>query len=273
MSKYKLVAFDMDGTLLNSKKEIVKDSIHAIQKAVSARKEVILSTGRGPAELTDYICQIPGLRYLDCLSGAMVYDLKEKKIIYSNPLQPEIVKNLLEIAKEEDTMIHFLTNDSIVQKSDLENMGHYNMSIYKSMFEKITQTYENIYETYHQNPFPVAKLNIYHTSTDSRRKTEERIKQSGLAVSMVYSEFSSLEVSAQGVNKGTGLKKLCQHLGLSIEETIAVGDADNDTDILKTAGLAVAMGNAKDSIKAIADVVVSDCDHNGCVEVIQNYLL
>ena len=77
----------------------------------------------------------------------------------------------------------------------------------------------------------------------------------------------------KGIDKGVGLKKLCEHLGLPLEQTIAVGDADNDTMALKTAGLSIAMGNATEPIKALADVIVADCDHNGCAEAIDKYLL
>ena len=67
--------------------------------------------------------------------------------------------------------------------------------------------------------------------------------------------------------------QLCEYLGIPVEETIAVGDADNDIEVLKTAGLAIAMGNAAEHVKAIADVMVADCDHDGCAEAIGKYLL
>ena len=90
---------------------------------------------------------------------------------------------------------------------------------------------------------------------------------------MAYSEISSLEISAQGVDKGVGLKKLCEYLDIPIDQTIAVGDADNDLGALKYAGLAIAMGNANEHVKKIADVIVADCDHEGCAEAIETYLL
>ena len=70
-----------------------------------------------------------------------------------------------------------------------------------------------------------------------------------------------------------GLEKLCEYLDLPLKQTIAVGDADNDTMALKTAGLAVAMGNATGPIRELADVIVADCDHDGCAEAIDKYLL
>jgi HAD superfamily hydrolase (TIGR01484 family) len=119
----------------------------------------------------------------------------------------------------------------------------------------------------------VLKLNLYHRDEASRARTVERIKAAGLETALALAESTSLECSAKGIDKGVGLKKLCEHLGLPLEQTIAVGDADNDTMALKTAGLAVAMGNATEPIKALADVIVADCDHNGCAEAIDKYLL
>ena len=138
---------------------------------------------------------------------------------------------------------------------------------------QITDKLENIYNSFCEEPFPVLKLNLYHRDEASRARTVERIKAAGLETALALAESTSLECSAKGIDKGVGLKKLCEHLGLPLEQTIAVGDADNDTMALKTAGLAVAMGNATEPIKALADVIVADCDHNGCAEAIDKYLL
>ena len=83
MNNYQLIAFDMDGTLLNSDKQISPETLNAIKRAGDAGKTVILCTGRNLAELNAFTEIIPGLRYLDCVSGACVYDLKEKKTLYS----------------------------------------------------------------------------------------------------------------------------------------------------------------------------------------------
>ena len=243
MSQYQLIAFDMDGTLLNSNKQISPETLNAIKLATDAGKTVILCTGRNLAELNAFTEIIPGLRYLDCVSGACVYDLKEKKTLYSQALDPGIVKKLMEFGMEEGAMIHVLSERSIVQKDQQSHMADFHMGIYQTMFDQITDKLENIYNSFCEEPFPV------------------------------LTESTSLECSDKGIDKGVGLKKLCEHLGLPLEQTIAVGDADNDTMALKTAGLAVAMGNATEPIKALADVIVADCDHNGCAEAIDKYLL
>lgn len=273
MSQYELIAFDMDGTLLNSRKEISPVTLEAMNRAVKAGKLIALSTGRCRPELTAYTRLVPGIRYLICTSGALVYDVYEKKELYKNPLEPELVKALLLLAQKEGAMMHLLDARSIVQTDQFHHMDRYGMGIYKPMYERVVTAWEDLYETYCAEPFPVEKVNFYHTDLESRERTKERIKKAGLPVIMVNAENSSLELSAAGVDKGTGLVRLCAHLGLPLQKTIAVGDADNDITILKTAGLSAAMGNALPAIKALADVEVADCDHDGCAEVIDNYLL
>ena len=110
MSQYQLIAFDMDGTLLNSDKQISPETLNAIKRAGDAGKTVILCTGRNLVELNAFTEIIPGLRYLDCVSGACVYDLKEKKTLYSQALDHGIVKKLMEFAMEEGAMMCFFQN-------------------------------------------------------------------------------------------------------------------------------------------------------------------
>ena len=273
MSQYELIAFDMDGTLLNSQKEITPRTLAALKKAAAAGKQIALSTGRCRPELTAYTALVPGIRYFICTSGALVYDVHEQKEIYKKPLEPELVRRLLEISKEEDLMVHLLDAESIVQTDRFESMGNYGMGVYKPMYERVVTVWDDLYEAYCAAPFPVEKVNFYHRDTEARERTKERLREAGLPVIMVNAEKGSLELSAEGVDKGAGLQKLCEYLKLPLDKTIAVGDADNDITILQKAGLAAAMGNALPNIKKLADVQVSDCDHDGCAEVIEKYLL
>ena len=273
MSQYELIAFDMDGTLLNSQKEITPRTLAALKKAAAAGKQIALSTGRCRPELTAYTALVPGIRYFICTSGALVYDVHEQKEIYKKPLEPELVRRLLEISKKEDLMVHLLDAESIVQTDQFESMGNYGMGVYKPMYERVVTVWDDLYEAYCAAPFPVEKVNFYHRDPEARERTKERIREAGLPVIMVNAEKGSLELSAEGVDKGAGLQKLCEYLKLPLDKTIAVGDADNDITILQKAGLAAAMGNALPNIKKLADVQVSDCDHDGCAEVIEKYLL
>ncbi|MBU5472127.1 Cof-type HAD-IIB family hydrolase [Roseburia sp. MSJ-14] len=272
MEQYKLIAFDMDGTLLNSQKKITDKACEAIQKAIDAGIIVILNTGRCVAELEEYMEVLKNIQYINSTSGALVYDRKSNKDIYSSALDVDTVKAILDIVSSKNVMIDFLTRESIVQRDKIEKMEQYRMEVYRDMFERVTVKWEDICGQYLEKPFPVAKLNIYHTSEEARNYTRQRIEELQLGVEMVNAETTSLEISAKGIDKGIGLEKLCQYLNISLSQTIVVGDADNDIGAMKKAGLAVAMGNANERIKELADVMVADNDHDGCREVIEKYI-
>lgn len=272
--QYQLIAFDMDGTLLDSNKTILPSSLTAISDAVKAGKTVILSTGRCLPELREYLPQLSEVRYLNCVSGALVLDQKTNTAIYSRSLAPAVCSQILRIVKHQDVMVHLLgETTSIIQRSHCQNMAHFGMGQYHGLFERNAEQWEDLFAQYHENPFPVAKLNLYFTDPESRQCIEQQILDEHIPVTMVHAEATSLEISAKGVSKAAGLRELCSHLNIPIAETIAVGDAPNDLEILKAAGLSIAMGNSRQEILDLADVVVSDCDHDGCAEAIYQYLL
>lgn len=273
MSKYKLIAFDMDGTLLNSKKEIDSSSIKAIKDATEQGKIVILSTGRCPSQLQMYVNLIPNLRYLNCLSGAIVYDMQEQKYIYNKTMPFDTVRTLMDITKGHDVMIELLYKDTFVQKNQCDIIEQYGMGVYKEQYQCWAMKMDNLIEEFLKAPFEVGKVNFYTKTPEERDIVFKKILDAKLDVETAYAETTSIEISSKNTDKSVGLEKLCEFLNLPIEETIAVGDADNDIGIFKKAGLKVAMGNANKNIKDLADVIVNDCDNGGCAQTIYDYLL
>lgn len=273
MSLYDLIAFDMDGTLLNSEKKISKDTLEMISLAEANGKAVCLSTGRCMPELNDYIPSIPGLRYIIGDSGTFIRDLKTGKDIYSRPLPEETASEILRriSGSGEDVMIHIHSEQSIAQRSHVARMTDYNMGVYQTMFERICFMPEDIIDFFMSAPFAPNKVNFYCRESEQRERLRRML--SDLTIEFTYVEGCSLECTPVGTSKGKGLKYLCDSLAIPIERSIAVGDADNDLEMLSYAGLAVAMGNAKDNVKAVADVIVADNDSDGCAEAIRRFLL
>ena len=269
--EYKLIAFDMDGTFLNSNKEIPIENIEAVKRAVKENKIVAISTGRGLSELKMVREKLPEIHYMIMTSGTMVYDFKENKEIYSNQLSIEEIRKILEVSKNRDILVHFLSQKAVMEKDKGHRVKDYGMGVYQPMYNEVCTFVEDIYEYFEHHPSTLEKVNLYHQTKEDREITYGLLKD--LDLSLKKAESGSLECSAKNINKGTGLKKLCEYLKIDIEETIAVGDANNDLEILEEAGLSIAMGNASDEIKRKADVVVSDHDHLGCVEAIDQYLL
>ena len=271
MKPYKMIAFDMDGTLLNSQKEVSEKTVAAMKRAMDHGFTVVLNTGRCMAELNKYF-DVVDIPYVNSVSGALVLDRRQNRAVFEKGLTPELAEQVLAIAAKEDVMIHILTEKSIVQKDAIAKMDYYQMGIYRGMFEKVTDQWESLIETYLADPFPVAKINLYHPSTEAREKTRALICEAGLSVELANSEIASLEISAEGIHKGIGLQGLCDYLKIPMSRTVVVGDADNDIGALKMAGLSVAMGNASEKIKKICDVTVADNDHDGCREAIERFL-
>jgi Cof subfamily protein (haloacid dehalogenase superfamily) len=273
VSRYNLIALDLDGTLLNSKKQLSDKTAEAVAAAVAEGKEVVINTGRGPTEVYEFLDRLPGIRYLNVLSGCMIYDLKEKKEIYSKMLDVDTMLKLFKIAELEDCMPHILSLESYVQKDHIPQMDKYNKIQYQDLYYRVANAVDNIFDFYYSDPFPSATFHTYHTDLESMYRTEQRIKNLNMDLYIACADECSLEVTPKGSNKGVGLKKLCEHLGIDISETIAVGDADNDRPALSVAGLSVAMANAEEVVKEMCDVIVSDNDHDGCAEAIYKYLL
>lgn len=273
MSKYKLITFDMDGTLLDSKKHISEGNAKAIADAVAAGKEVALCSGRSYPELEIFFDQIPGVRYLIFVSGAIVYDIEKKKYIYSNLMEKKWFDKLLEISRMEDVMIQPLGLSADMEREAVENISRYKMDAYYESYQTVMNLVDDFDEYYKKTQGEYAKFNFYHTDAEARERTKQRIREAGIPVEMVHAEETSLECNTIGTTKGFGLQKLCEYLGITTDEVISVGDADNDLQVLQTAGMAVAVGNANENVLKIADHVVADNDHDGCAEAIYKYLL
>lgn len=270
--KYDLISLDMDGTLLNREHRISQRTKEAIDYAVSQGKTVVISTGRSTAELVDYEKELEQIRYYICENGALLFNSFEKQIIYSIAIPPEIVSEILNLAEPEDAMIYIASNgQNMSNRSDVLRMEHFHMGQYKEHALKTAVLHEDIIASYRKEHFPVEKMNLSCVSVELRESLYNSLKS--LPLTIAYSEESALEISPRHVTKALGLQKLCDYLCIPLEKTIAVGDSNNDTDIMKAAGLSVAMGNSFPNIKELCDVTVADNNHDGCAEAIEKYLL
>lgn len=271
-NNYQLLSLDMDGTLLNSAKQIPPETTVAIQELMKRGVEVVVGTGRGLAELADYRDAFKGMHYGLLVSGGLLYDFQQEKPLTLHALSLEQCQRLLEAAAAEDAMVHILTvHDSVAREQDIFHMEDFSMCVYQDMYERVCDRQEDLARYVQEHAEEILKINLYHRSTASREHSHKRLE--GLGMNLVLAEKTGLEASPAGITKASGLKELCKLRNIPLAATVAVGDAPNDLEILQAAGLSAAMGNADDSIKEICDVIVSDNDHNGVLEVIKRYFL
>ena len=149
--RYQLIAFDMDGTLLDSNKKILPSSLAAISDAADAGKTVILSTGRCLPELREYLPLLTQVRYLNCVSGALVVDRQTNTAIYSCSLATTTCRQILDFVEHQDIMVHLLgETTSIIQRSHCQNMAHFGMGQYQGLFERNAEQWEDLFAQYRE---------------------------------------------------------------------------------------------------------------------------
>ncbi len=269
--KIRMIAIDMDGTLLRSDKTIDTQTIRDIEDA--DRKGIIVAycTGRAVPELSFYTDILHVMRYGICMSGALIYDFVEKRGIYKRTINQRYVREIIRAAVPDDAMVHFLTEtESIVRKDQLYRMAEYNMGIYQPMYEEIAKTADDLSLEMKKHE-SVLKANVHFHSEGARKEAYDILKD--FPLSFVFSETTTLEITASGVTKATGLSILSKCMGIPLENVMGIGDGNNDTDMLRSAGFSVAMGNSRQELKDICSAVTEDNDHNGVGEAIRRYCL
>lgn len=267
-SPYKLLALDMDGTLLDSRKQVSPKTQQAIEELAKTGVAVAYCTGRSLPEMRDVRRALPFVRYGSQVSGALTYDFETDTVISATPLSTDICLQLIRAGALENAMVHMhCVHASVTRQVDIDRMHLVRMATYRSMFEEVCTRTDDLEAYVREHEGQVLKINLYHMDTESRERTRRRIQ--GLPIKLADSERTSLESTAQGISKDKGIERICSRLGIGMDQVVAIGDAPNDTDVLRAAGCAVAMGNATPEIKQLADLVVADNDHDGIAEAIE----
>ncbi len=271
---YQLMAFDMDGTVLNDVKQITPDTQAAIREALGAGKDIVFCSGRAVSECRDFLALFPEMNYLVCECGAFIYDVKNKKCLWKKTIDTRVVKEIRDALKDVDFMPQVFSGGELYHnREQTPLLAHYLMAPYAEAVPKIVIGVDDVFAKLISEEITAEKINLYHTCVEDREVTRAALQARNLPLKYSDTEIASMEVYPEEVNKGTGLKMLSQLTGISLEDMVMVGDADNDLDGLETAGLAIAMGNANDHVRDASDVVVADNNHDGCAQAIRKYLL
>lgn len=270
--EYRLLALDMDGTVLNSEKKITPRTAAAIREAMAGGKEVLFATGRCPSEVREALQAFPKMHYVLCLSGALVLDLRQGKTLANITIPRTLVERILSAADKLDAMVTLYAGEDVfVEKKRKGNMAYYGCQCFAKLYDDCAVWVENIWDVLNTHGDSIYKANIFCHSPEEWEKADQALQ--ALPLNYASGIPNNYEISPQGVSKGIGLQMLCEATGIPIQQAIAVGDEGNDVAMIKAAGLGVAMGNAPDFIKEQADCVTADCDHDGVAQVIKTYLL
>lgn len=270
---FRLVAVDMDGTLLRRDKTVGEKTVRAVNSALEQGTEVIIATGRSRVQLERYMGLFPKLRYAITSSGAAVYDMKNdwEKII-SNEIQPKVALEILKYADEQDCFPIMSVEGKTVYTAALAPQApEYGLGAYVYEINTFGTGVSSVYSWYKENPQPVESISLYFRNHSFRKHAVEAL--SHLPLYFALPGEPAVEIGMNTANKGYALTKLCELLGISLTEVMAIGDSDNDVPMLSIAAYAVSPANAPEAVKAKVDFVVSDCDHDGVAEALEQFAI
>jgi len=259
-----LIAIDLDGTLLNSKRLIPEENVEAICQAVRQGVVVVPASGRIGPSIKPFSDQLGLDGTMVCCNGAHVLS-GDRELLHVG-LSAEITRVVVEYAFEAEEHLNLYCRDRLYFTSD-PVWGEVYLSRVRTILPTVISKEEAL-KLLPTKAIMVADPNSMQRHFDYFSKTLPQDQ-----VELVFSEPDYLEVLPAGVSKASGLEVLANHLGIPRENTAAIGDFYNDQQMIEWAGTGVAMGNAPDNIKHIADVVTKSNDECGVAAFIKDYVL
>jgi len=241
--EFKLIALDMDGTLLNNQQEISKENREAIAKAQEQGVHVVLSTGRSLLTCREYAQSLELSSYLITVNGSEIWDesgqLVERKLIDASSIE-----KMWNLTQEHKLNFWAVTTDKVWRDEFPEDIASQEWLKFG-----------------------------YDIPDDALR--EEVLKQiAGISdFEISNSSLTNLEINALGINKAKGIMTVCERLGISMDEVIAMGDSLNDMAMIEAAGCGIDMGNAQEAVKEAADWVTDTNVNNGVAKAISHWVL
>ncbi len=275
----KMVALDLDGTLLNEQKQISERTLKAIQAAIERGVVVLPATGRPISGVPGQVLQIPGIRYVLTANGAAVFDREKNQKLHEECMEAAIVSEILERLKPFEVMADiFVDGMGYVEKKNLErSLDYFPPGPIREYVNATRKPVDSIKEFLMSDGKKVEKITInFLPDGDGELKGKQETlallaQYKGLAV--VSGIPTNLEVTKDAATKGNGLVALGRLLGIRQEEIMACGDSGNDREMLKTVGLGVAMKNATDDVLEVADAVTGSNEEDGVAQAIERYVL
>lgn len=268
---YKLLVVDIDGTLLNSRGVISPEDEEAIAYARKSGVIVAVSTGRA-AMASRWVLEYLHLDgYHIFFDGALVYNPIKDHEVYAESINGTLACQAIDFARENKIHCDLYTSNHYYIEHD-----SWAVDIRRNFF-RIEPTFRNLDEVCRQERIIKGTVIVRTPGEKSlAREFQEQFRgrlSFSWTMTPAYPDVDFINVVSPKVSKGKALEELCAFYQIPLTQVVAIGDGVNDVSLLKTAGLAVAMGNCVDELKSVAHVVTHDVDHSGVAEAIKRFLV
>lgn len=271
----KMICIDLDGTLLNESHRISDANKLAVRSAIQNGVHVVIATGRNLIQAEYYARSFENTTYVVAANGSVVKSLETDEVLYENWISKASLLSLIE------TLYHLGLRPIFHTHTKTYISGFRNAILYRVM-KHISETSEldnwvrmkSKQEWFDllESDIKISKAIFYNWNKIDEKLIFNEIDTKE-TFEMVKTSKYGYEITNIGINKGTGIKMIADQLNLNASEIMAIGDSGNDIEMLKYAGLGVAMGNANEHIKKIADVITSTNAEDGVAKAINQYVL
>ncbi len=271
----KIIAIDLDGTLLNSNKELSPENLAALSEAASAGVQIVPATGRFYKGMPEVIRELPFINYAITVNGASVINVKTGEVMYEACITPE----------DAITIMEFLDTLPVIYDCYYNGWGYMTASMKERAPEFIAS--ETLLQMVNELRTPVDDLKEWiregcrnpqkvmaFTKNDTEYHDEAIRVISGHFphLKVTTSHPTNIEINSYGADKGHAIEGLASALGIDIEDTVAIGDGLNDLSMIRMAGTGIAMANSCREVLDAADIITGDCDSDGAGNAIRELL-
>ncbi len=268
----RLIAFDLDGTLFNDKKEVTPETFRTLERAAGMGIEIVPSTGRFWNAIPDNIKALSFVRYALTLNGAAIFDVKAGKVIAEFTIPTLRAETLCHVFDDLGVIYDFVADGKgYMRRDNYERLSEVMVAEWQTKIVRdMRSPVDDVYGTL-SNVSGVQKMQIYTLDRALRENLLKSLPYVFPKLLFTSSVPNNIEINDTKANKGGGLKFLAEYLGIPMSETLAFGDGLNDITMIEAAGTGVAMENAVDEVKAAADYVTLDCNNDGVAEGIKRF--
>ena len=271
-SPIRLIALDLDGTLLDDRKQISRRSLRALRAAADQGVLLVPATGRTVAGIPAELLALPGVRYAITANGARVMDLAENRALSEDYIPRDLALQVYDLLTQYECLVDlFQDGQGYTTEANAAQADRYVPENLRAYVLNSRVRLPDLRALIAQQERGLEKLTLFFLSEDQRQKAWAKVAALGLEV--VSSLPLNMEISAAGVTKGSGLRALAGALDLPAEALMACGDGGNDIPMITAAGLGVAMGNAFPEVKAAADFITRTNNEDGVAYAIHKFVL
>lgn len=274
MRNIKLIALDLDGTLLDSDKQLSEENRQALVRAAETGIEIVPATGRFYRGMPLIIRELPYVRYVISINGAQVYDVAKQKTVCSSDIP---LNRALSVMKRLDELpvIYDCFQDGWgwMTQELYDKAQDYTANIHSlEMIRDLRTPVPDLKTCLKERSKDVQKIQMFFKDMKLRAEMLKKLSEEFPDLVVTTSIVNNIEINSREATKGNALKKLAEYLDIPLSQTMAFGDDTNDITMLQSAGIGVAMGNSKQEVKQAADYVTEDCNNCGVAHALKKFL-